>query len=197
MLVALLGRQSGLLRSVVGSEHRVWQTEDQISGEVLRDRGVECVVSFGYRHVLRDDAMEAVCGNAVNLHISMLPWNRGADPNLWSWLENTPRGVSLHWMAARVDEGPLIAQRSVDLDVDGTLRSSYDVLEQAICELFEDTWPSIASRAAATIPQPSGGSHHRSADKEPHLHALHSGWDTPCADVLAYGQRVGLWTDHR
>ena len=98
MHVALLGRQGGLLRPMVGAEHRVWQTEDTIStGDLLS--GVDCIVSFGYRHLLRSDSIAAVGGNAVNLHISMLPWNRGADPNLWSWLENTPRGASMHWMA--------------------------------------------------------------------------------------------------
>lgn len=46
----------------------------------------------------------------MNLHISYLPWNKGADPNFWSCIDGTPAGVTLHHIDAGVDTGDIIAQ---------------------------------------------------------------------------------------
>jgi methionyl-tRNA formyltransferase len=52
------------------------------------------IVSYGYRYMLRRPIIGTV--PAINLHISYLPWNRGADSNLWSWIDGTPKGVTIH-----------------------------------------------------------------------------------------------------
>eukprot|EP00392_Amoebophrya_sp_AT5.2_P019205 g19951.t1 len=61
-------------------------------------------VSYGYRHIIRTPVIEGMFDRKriINLHISYLPYNRGADPNLWSILERTPPGVTIH----HIDEGP-------------------------------------------------------------------------------------------
>ena len=52
----------------------------------------------------------------VNLHISYLPWNRGAHPNFWSFFDATPTGVSIHLIDKGIDTGPIIVQKKVKLD---------------------------------------------------------------------------------
>ncbi|MCL0081308.1 hypothetical protein M1N64_03665 [Peptococcaceae bacterium] len=49
--------------------------------------------------------MDKFQGRAINLHISFLPWNRGADPNFWSFIENAPVGVSIHYLDEGIDTG--------------------------------------------------------------------------------------------
>ena len=39
----------------------------------------------------------------VNLHISYLPFNRGSHPNYWSFVENTPKGVSIHEIDEQIE----------------------------------------------------------------------------------------------
>ena len=43
--------------------------------------------------------------------MSYLPWNRGADPNFWSILEDTPKGVTIHIMDESIDTGDILYQK--------------------------------------------------------------------------------------
>ena len=40
------------------------------------------MISFGYRYIVSKKILDYFKGKAINLHISYLPWNKGADPNL-------------------------------------------------------------------------------------------------------------------
>jgi methionyl-tRNA formyltransferase len=147
--------------------------------------GPDWVVSHGYRHIVRADVLDARPGRFVNLHIAVLPYNRGADPNLWSWIDGTPKGVTIHLMDPGVDTGPLLAQREVALDpAKHTLATSYAALQDAMTELFARTWPDIAAGRIAPRPQPPGGSMHRVADRAAVAHLLTDGWDTPVRALI-------------
>jgi methionyl-tRNA formyltransferase len=162
----------------------VRQFEDKLSGpsETLDD--VDFIVSYGYQYILKDDVLARFPRRVVNLHISLLPFNRGRDPNLWSFLENTPKGVSIHYIDRGVDTGGLIAQREVHFGAGETLRTTYDQLSMTIEGLFREVWPDIRSDRVTAQPQPTGGTSHRGRDKEPYLHLLHSGWDTPVDELV-------------
>ena len=49
---------------------------------------------------------------AINLHISYLPWNRGADPNLWSAV-GMPKGVTIHYINDGFDTGDILFQKAI------------------------------------------------------------------------------------
>ena len=69
----------------------------------------------------------------INIHISMLPWNCGADPNFWSWFYATPKGVSIHCIDSGIDTGGLLTQAEIMFPAGETLRTSYDrLMEHAI-----------------------------------------------------------------
>lgn len=195
MRTLVLGPNRGRLAPILG-DAVVGSAEDRIDAELCRKMHVELIVSFGYRHILGPEVLAAVNGNAVNLHMSKLPWNRGADPNLWSWLENSPKGVSIHWMTTGLDRGDLIASAEAEVCPSHTLRTSYGVLQELMVALFEETWPSIKRGNATQLEQGPGGSYHRSADKERHRAAMPRGWDTACQDVAEYGRKAGLWITH-
>lgn len=133
----------------------------------------DMLVSYGYRHVLKPDVL-AACP-AVNLHISYLPWNRGADPNLWSWVDGTPKGVTIHVMDEGVDTGPILVQRAVSFYPDETLTSSYHRLCADIEDLFATHWPLIREGRIVPKPQGLGGTSHRKAERP----ELPDGWTTP------------------
>lgn len=143
---------------------------------------IDVIVSYNYRHIVPYAVLASV-PLAVNLHISYLPWNRGADPNLWSHIDNTPKGVSLHHMTTRLDGGDVIAQRHSVFDSRATLRTSYEQLQTEAQQLFMDTWPSIVDGTARRTPQVGVGSYHRSSDRERVMHRLIHGWDTLLQDL--------------
>ena len=112
----------------------------------------DLTVSYTYRYILSKDVLEALGHNVVNIHNSVLPWNRGADPNIWSIVEGTPRGVTLHYMDEELDKGYVIAQEIVDDSDQETLASSYDNLDRAAKAMFKKAfkyymyWPSLKKR---------------------------------------------------
>ncbi|MBI6546606.1 MAG: formyl transferase [Cyanobacteria bacterium NC_groundwater_1444_Ag_S-0.65um_54_12] len=158
--------------------------EAPITGSQLATMGMEFLISYGYRHILQAELLDRFPSRAINLHISLLPWNRGADPNLWSFLEDTPKGVTIHYLDPGIDTGAILAQRAVAFSPDDTLRTSYEALSVAIAELFRESWPAIRSGTAIATPQPPGGSTHRLKSKAAYASLLTAGWDTPVRQLI-------------
>ena len=103
----------------------------------------------------------------VNCHPALLPYNRGQYPNVWSIIENTPAGVTLHYIDCGIDTGDIIAQKEVLIEPIDTGESLYKKLEKTCVNLFKDTWFMIRSRQAPRIPQLSNeGTYHRTSDVE-------------------------------
>jgi methionyl-tRNA formyltransferase len=144
----------------------------------------DLIVSYKYRHIIKPEIINTFLHRIINLHISLLPWNRGADPNLWSFLEDSPKGVSIHYIDSGVDTGDIIAQKEVDSLPDDTLKTSYDRLSVAIVELFKEFWPDIRSGKNKSWPQPLGGTFHKSKDKQRYENLLTNGWDTPVKKLI-------------
>jgi len=147
------------------------------------------IVSYGYRHILKKNILDKFLNKAINFHISLLPWNRGADPNLWSFLEDTPKGVTIHYLDYGIDTGDILAQQEVNYVPEDTLRTSYERLSKTIEELFRRVWPNIRSGKQKSISQPKGGSYHRMSDRVAFEYLFTKGWDTPVADLIGKAKR--------
>lgn len=120
---------------------------------------------FGY--ILRPDFLTLMPAGCVNVHSGLLPHNRGAYPNVWSIVDETPAGATLHYMDPEVDTGDVIAQRAVTVDPIDTGESLYRKLERACVDLFKDTWPLVRTgQSTRTLQQQFGGSYHSSRDVE-------------------------------
>lgn len=118
--------------------------EDRITIEDIKKINPDFVISYNYKFLVSKDIIEFVKGNIINLHISFLPWNRGAHPNVWSFLEDTPTGVSIHYVDEGIDTGNIIVQKEVYIDEDKeSLRSSYEKLHKELQELFKENWAKI------------------------------------------------------
>lgn len=168
------------------------QTLERCGDEVLAESGLsglatqtpDWTVSFGHRAILTP------LPRMINIHIGALPYNRGADPNFWSWFDNTPKGVTIHQITKGIDTGPILAQSIMTPHFIGhTLRSSYEVLMREAEALFAMSWPHIRAGKQA-IPQSGPSSYHRAKDKEPWMKLLGYGWDEPCAKVEMLGRKA-------
>jgi methionyl-tRNA formyltransferase len=188
MSVLFLGPiDSPVLDFLKSAESDVMQTAAPLDEAFLDRNAADLLVSHGFRHILRPDVLNRFPRRAVNLHISYLPWNRGADPNLWSFIENTPKGVSIHYLDAGIDTGDVIAQRLVEFEAAETLRSSYARLQAEIARLFAEHWSRIRTGHCSAAKQAGAGSFHRVADRDKVAHLLTNGWDTSVADLEKAG----------
>jgi methionyl-tRNA formyltransferase len=58
-------------------------------------RRSDFILSFGLRKIISENIIKKLKKPIFNIHLSYLPFNRGAHPNFWSFIENTPAGVSI------------------------------------------------------------------------------------------------------
>ena len=165
-----------------GDNHTTTEEKITSSSEILH--GIDFLVSYGYRHILKKDVLDKFPNRAINIHISLLPWNRGADPNLWSFLENTPKGVTIHYIDFGIDTGDILVQQEVDFSAEETLRTSYDKLSRVAQELFKRYWVEIRDGRIKPKPQPRGGSYHRLQERTQYEYLLTKGWDTPVNQLI-------------
>jgi methionyl-tRNA formyltransferase len=77
----------------------------------------------------------------VNTHPSLLPFNRGKHYNFWALVEQTPFGVSLHYVEEGIDCGDIIAQFPISYDWEDTGLSLYEKAINTMTDLFVNTYP--------------------------------------------------------
>lgn len=162
-------------------EEDVIYKDNKITIDDVRFIAPDFIVSYNYRYIIPRKIIDCVNGNAINLHISFLPYNRGAYPNIWSFLEDTPKGVTIHYIDEYIDTGDIIVQREVFIDEEiETLKSSYEILHREIQELFKEIWDKVKHGDITPVPQPRNGTLHF-AKEFIDLEQLiqEKGWDTP------------------
>jgi methionyl-tRNA formyltransferase len=187
MNVLVLGKVPSPLTPIIrDSNCTVVEYDGRINSDFLVQNNIDFAVSYGYRHIIKKSVIDLLNGKIINLHISYLPWNRGADPNLWSFLENTPKGVTIHCVDEGLDTGDIISQTEIFFDEQNdTLKTAYEKLRQKMVKLFKDSWPDILKGTVKRKQQPAVGSYHQLKDKEKFSYLLaEHGWDTPVKELI-------------
>lgn len=138
------------------------------------------LVGHRYMHRVRPSVLDRFPSRAINLHNALLPWNRGLDAILWSFVDGTPQGVTIHRMDAGLDTGDILAQRPLHFRGGDTLRTVYAGFEAEMLALFREHWPAIRTGDCPASAQPAGaGTRHFGRDRQAIAHHLADGWDTP------------------
>jgi methionyl-tRNA formyltransferase len=146
-------------------------TESQL--DLIKQNEPDLVVSVGYDHLVPADVLSIPSDGCINLHPSFLPYNRGKSPNVWSIVEETPAGVTLHYMDEEFDMGEIIARREVESDFVDTGKDIHERLESVQFELFTDVWPDIKSGEVETEPQSSDRGDYHSVEDFKDLCEIH------------------------
>jgi len=133
--------------------------------QAIRDLKPDIAISVLFGYLLRKEVLSLFPAGCINIHPAMLPFNRGANPNVWSIIDGTPAGVTIHFIDEGVDTGNIIAQKLILIDSTDTGGSLYRKLELAAVDLFAETWPLIAAGRMPSVPQePDRGTFHQVAD---------------------------------
>ena len=152
---------------LISNGENVTYCEEKVTADDVLNQNIEFIVSYNYRFLIAKDVLSLLPHRVVNLHISYLPWNRGASPNLWSFLENTPCGVTIHEVDPSLDTGDILVQEKLEFDFEKeTLRSSYEESHRTIQRLFRDHWKQIKAGSISPKKQQGEGTMHRMRDLE-------------------------------
>ena len=194
MKVLVLGPNQNLLLPLLTNDS-VETTSEPLQPDSLSIKNYDFAISFGYRHMISQECIEIISGNILNIHISLLPWNKGSDPNIWSWLENSPKGVSVHWVTDQLDAGDIALQKGVSLDENDTLSRTYEILQTEATGLFNKLWNDIGIANAKRSQQGGIGTKHKKSELIKHQKALIHGYDTRCIALMDYGRENNLWLE--
>ncbi|ACL02336.1 formyl transferase domain protein [Desulfatibacillum aliphaticivorans] len=109
--------------------------------DAIRSLSPDLGVSAYFGTILKKEFLDIFPEGCINVHPALLPFNRGAHPNVWNIVEGSPAGVTVHYIDEGVDTGRIIAQRFVEVRPIDTGKTLYRRLEKACLDLFEETWP--------------------------------------------------------
>lgn len=156
-----------LYRWLSDKEPYVVKMGEKLTSEMLKALEPSFIISFNYRHIIKEDVIEFMNGKIINLHTSLLPYNRGSSPNFFSFYDNTPKGVTIHVLDKGLDTGDILVNKEVNFDTSKeTFKTSYDTLLCEIKELFKENWDSLKNGEIQTKPQVGKGTYHTMKDLE-------------------------------
>lgn len=133
------------------SEHGSREQRDLALADWLAERGARLVVLAGYMELLGEAFLERFPGAVINVHPSLLPAFPGvrAVEQALSYGVKV-FGVTVHFVDAGVDTGPVIAQRAVELPHARTPEEVLAVLHPIEHELLADAVRLFAQGALET-----------------------------------------------
>ena len=70
-------------------------SSDEITIRQIEFMRPEIIISYNYSYIIKQDIISFMNGRIINLHISYLPWNKGSNPSFWSFMDETPKGVTI------------------------------------------------------------------------------------------------------
>lgn len=148
------------------------------------------ILSIGYRHIIKKDILDIVGRRqCLNAHPSYLPFNRGAHPNLWSWVNDTPKGFTVHHIDEGIDTGDIVYQEEMSrhLNKQMTFRESYEIISNAMDLFVSQQLPflfNLNGRMQSVTREPT----HKVKDIEKFY--FQNGWDTKIKDFLEQNENV-------
>ena len=104
----------------------------------------DLIISFGYRKLINNYLLKFSKRPILNLHISYLPYNRGSHPNFWSFIDDTPKGVSIHEIDKKIDMGFIVFRKKIVFKKKNlTFKETHNILIKEIEKMFIQNYNKI------------------------------------------------------
>tara|TARA_Y100000389_G_C17342696_1_gene454204 strand:+ start:405 stop:971 length:567 start_codon:yes stop_codon:yes gene_type:complete len=178
--ILFLGYSENKIIDFLNKENRIVVHNQKVDEKFIRE--FDYIISYGYNHLFKKNIIDSSKNGIINLHISYLPYNRGAHPNFWSFFEDTKKGVTIHLIDQGIDTGDILFQKEVFFDTkEDTLEKTYFRLRHEIEVLFIENWNNIVNKNYKKIKQESLGSFHIKKNLE--KFNLVNGWKTKIKNI--------------
>ena len=165
-------------------EALVYRIQNKLTFQMVKQLAPSFIISFNYRHLIPGEVLDAMPDKVINLHTSYLPYNRGSSPNFFSFLDDTPKGVTIHLMDEKLDTGDILCQKELFFDENTeTFASSYEKLILEMKNLFRENWDAIKGRTLRPRKQVGEGTCHRMKELEAMKEEYPFTWNEKIADV--------------
>ncbi|MER2189810.1 MAG: methionyl-tRNA formyltransferase [Solibacillus sp.] len=114
----------------------------------------DLVVTAAFGQILPKELLDAPRLGCINVHASLLPKYRGGAPIHQSIIDGEKEtGVTIMYMAEKLDAGDIISQRAIAIEEDDHTGGMFEKLSAVGRELLKDTLPAIIAGTNARIVQ--------------------------------------------
>lgn len=118
------------------------------------DLNPDLIVTAAFGQILPKELLETPKFGCINVHASLLPKYRGGAPIHQAIIDGeATTGVTIMYMAEKLDAGDIISQREIAIGDEDHTGSMFDKLSEVGRELLKDTIPSIVNGTNNRIPQ--------------------------------------------
>ena len=127
-------------------DHRQFDGREPFEAELSKtidELQPDLIVLAGFMRILNSEFVQPYEGKMLNIHPSLLPKYKGLHTHRRA-LENGDKehGVSVHFVTAELDGGPVIAQRTVKVEDSDTEQS----LQQKVQRQEHQLYPEVVAR---------------------------------------------------
>lgn len=137
--------------------HNTADVNDAESVLFIRSTAPDLLVSAYFNQLIHREVRELPRYGSVNIHPSLLPEFRGADPVFHALHRESPTiGVTVHYMDESFDTGNILRQGVMQVRSDGSVLSHYDALFERGARLAIEALPQIRIGWPGSL-QPAGG----------------------------------------
>jgi len=130
-------------------------------------KALDCKIAFSiyFGYILNRQVIDLFPKGIINIHPAYLPYNRGSASNVFSLIDNTPAGATIHYIDEGIDTGDIIVQGIVEPESIDTGKSLFIKQEEKCIELFQNILPTISKNQGFTFITPTGkGTFHRHSE---------------------------------
>lgn len=122
--------------------------------QVILDYEPDMIITAAYGQLLPNELLEAPKFGCINVHASLLPELRGGAPIHYAIIQGKAEtGVTIMYMAEKLDAGDIISQRRIPIEHDEHAGSLHDKLSELGKDLLLDTLPGLFEDKIKAIPQ--------------------------------------------
>ncbi|WP_031262706.1 methionyl-tRNA formyltransferase [Staphylococcus simulans] len=130
---------------------KISQSEDL---QTLIDLKPDLIVTAAFGQILPKALLDAPRLGAINVHASLLPKYRGGAPIHQAIIDGEKEtGVTIMYMAPKLDAGDIISQQAIDIEANDDVRSMHDKLSFLGADLLAKTLPDIINGTNERIEQ--------------------------------------------
>jgi methionyl-tRNA formyltransferase len=143
-----MANQSGL---------KIFQPENIKSKEsvkFLKNSEADLFVIVSYGQILSQEILDIPKIMPINIHASLLPRYRGAAPINWAIINADKKtGVTIMYVSAKMDAGPVIMQKEIKINEDDTFLSLEEKMSKLGAELLIQALISIENKDYRLVDQ--------------------------------------------
>lgn len=124
-------------------------------------------ISALFGHVLPRNLLENIECEIINLHPSLLPIGRGADPIPWSIIDQQKQGITIHLIDSGLDTGGILSQKEFDTSIGMNSGEIYDLATDFLFKELENIFTSwINKNIEVSAQSETPSSSHKSSELE-------------------------------